>query len=187
MLRKSWLPQRLLGERITLRPIREADAETIVVLVARYPDVVRRFAFFTVPRTVDDEKTYLCAMIESPADAIFAIEEKTSGMLVGTVGLHEIDRRNDNARLGYILFDAAAHGQGLMREAIRLFLSWAFTELGLHKVYLQVFTENREGIRTDIALGFSFEGRIREHYKVGGRYYDLYHLSILKGEWENQQ
>ena len=180
------LPENIVGERITLRPITVRDAEGIVRLANENPQIVKKFAFFSSGRlSPKKEREYLGRMIESSNDAIFAICSG-EGEFYGTCGIHDIDWNNDTARLGYILFNPESHGRGIAQEAVALLLGWAFNALGMNKIYLNAFTTNTAGLSTDLAIGFQFEGRLRDFYKIRGKYVDVYHMSILKKEWEER-
>jgi len=54
-------------------------------------------------------------------------------------------------------------------------LTFAFHELGLHRVSLRVFSFNDRAIALDHRLGFREEGRIRE-----GQWHDTIIMSILE-------
>jgi RimJ/RimL family protein N-acetyltransferase len=49
-------------------------------------------------------------------------------------------------------------GRGLGREITTLVVEWAFHELGLHRVELEVLTSNAPAIRCYEAVGFRYEG-----------------------------
>ena len=57
-----------------------------------------------------------------------------------------------------------------------------FDELGLNKVYLQVFTTNEKGLKLWTKAGFAIEGVLRQHYFVNGAFHDMYSMSVLKEE-----
>jgi RimJ/RimL family protein N-acetyltransferase len=60
------------------------------------------------------------------------------------------------------LFVAGLRGRGLGREITRLVLSWAFGELGVHRVELEVLAVNRRAITCYLPCGFRQEGARRD-------------------------
>lgn len=183
------MPERIEGERITLRPVAVIeDTEAILELAKQYPENLERFLFFSSPDlTREKEIKYLIRMLTSPTDALFAIVLRDSENLLGTCGLHDIDRHNDIARLGYILFDRSVQGRGIMREALELLVDWGFRELGLHRIEGNVFVTNLVAAKLDLDLGFEIEGRRKMAYKLNGVYHDVYHIALLREKWEAKQ
>jgi RimJ/RimL family protein N-acetyltransferase len=64
-----------------------------------------------------------------------------------------------------------------------LLLKSAFRDLGLNRVYLEVFNNNSRGIALYEGCGFATEGIKREAVVVGGRKFDIRVMSILKKEF----
>jgi diamine N-acetyltransferase len=62
-------------------------------------------------------------------------------------------------------------------------LGYAFHDLGLNKVYLQVFTTNTKARRLYTKLGFRTEGTLRAHYFVNGAFHDMLSMSMLREEF----
>lgn len=83
-----------------------------------------------------------------------------------------------------IVLNAAHQGQGHGTEAITWALDWAFGVAGLHSVHLGCFSFNEGAKRVYARLGFKEEGRKREVYWYGGKWWDDVLMSVLEGEWE---
>ena len=73
-------------------------------------------------------------------------------------------------------------GRGLGREVTRLAMSWAFGELGLHRVELQVLAFNSRAIRCYLACGFLQEGIRREAELYPDGWHDLILMGMLQSE-----
>ncbi|MFC1756814.1 GNAT family N-acetyltransferase [Patescibacteria group bacterium] len=178
----------LLSSRIKLRPIRMRDAEKIVECVNE-PGVLEKlkyFSFFQESLTLKKERRYIGRMKDLANNQIYVIET-SCGELVGTIGLHEIDRFNNNLRLGIIIFNSRFVRQGYAKEAIGAILPFVFDRLRMNKIYLTARVDNDLAIRIYTKLGFQKEGVLREEYCVGeGQYLDLQRMSILKSEWEER-
>jgi RimJ/RimL family protein N-acetyltransferase len=71
------------------------------------------------------------------------------------------------------------YGQSLVREVLR----FAFENLALRRVDLQVYAFNTSAIASYERAGFKREGCLRKHYKYGDELWDLIWMGILKEEW----
>lgn len=170
--------------RLLLRPLTEDDAPHVLTW-ARDPHVVANFSFFETEPTEERIRAYARAKRESPADLLLAIFEKDGSRYAGNCGLHEWDSVNLNARLGIILGEPA-WGRGIAQEALSALLSAAFGTLGLHKIYLNVFTTNEKGRALYGKLGFREEGVLREEYRLRGTFRDMVRMGLLAGEWKSR-
>ena len=71
----------------------------------------------------------------------------------------------------------------LPTEAARTILRFAFEELNLHRVELEVFDFNQRAIRAYEKAGFRREGTRRQHHFLHGGYHDAHIMSILEDEF----
>lgn len=74
-------------------------------------------------------------------------------------------------------------GKGYGTEAMKLVLGFAFLELGLHRVSLDVFDYNPRGYKSYEKAGFKHEGRVREMIKRDGKRYDVLFMGVLREDW----
>ncbi len=106
----------------------------------------------------------------------FAVEAE--GVLIGYVTLWGIDTFNRRAHLG-IGFDPQARGKGYGSDACRVLLRYAFSHLGLHRVQLEVLSDNLPALRAYEAAGFRVDGVMRESAWVEGSFVDETYMSAL--------
>ncbi len=87
----------------------------------------------------------------------WALELKTSGRVIGSLGLHAGGRKNISVpydfELGYVLAEEY-WGRGLMPEAAFAALSFAFRERGASAVLVSCFPFNHRSRRVIEKLGF---------------------------------
>lgn len=98
-----------------------------------------------------------------------AIEQKTTGNLIGTVCLRlESDQQ---ASMGCGM---ARHsqGRGLMQEAASALAGFGFASLGVHRIYAETLSRNRAAIRLCSSLGMRQEAHFREHRYFKGQWWD---------------
>ncbi|HYG59645.1 MAG TPA: GNAT family protein [Symbiobacteriaceae bacterium] len=80
--------------------------------------------------------------------------ETLEGRLIGELELAELNWRTSSGELRICIGDKDYWGHGYGTDAIRVALAAAFTELGLHSIYLRVFATNLRAIRCYERLGF---------------------------------
>lgn len=108
---------------------------------------------------------------------------RDSNQLIGTTTLFNLSLSNGRAELGYAM--GSAHwGKGLMNEALRALVAYAFESLDLRRLEADVDPRNDASIRTLERLGFQREGFLRERWHVEGEIQDAFFYGLLRREWE---
>ncbi|MCB0191975.1 MAG: GNAT family N-acetyltransferase [Anaerolineae bacterium] len=102
--------------------------------------------------------------------------------LIGMVGYHTIDWTNRNVEIGYWIA-ADFQGRGLMTQACRFLVNYAFTTLKLNRVVIRCAVGNSKSAAIPKRLGFTWEGILRQQQQLNGRYVDLVVYSMLAQEW----
>lgn len=167
--------------RVRLRPIVMEDAEQITKFLSGQN--IGNLQFFQSPVTIERQRMYLQEKLTSGTDHLFVIVHIASGRMIGTMGLHEHDIHNHNARIGKLILRHEDRQNGFAGEAEEILLGIGFGEFGLHKIYARILLGNEMGKIHYRAIGFKEEGRMREEYFLDGNYHDMLLLSILKSEW----
>lgn len=169
-------------ERLILRPWKESDAEDLYKY-ASDPDVGHPAGWprhTSVENSREIIKTVLCA------PETYAVCLKESGEVIGSIGLH----RNDLAEydyeyeLGYWI-GKPYWGQGLIPEASKELLRYAFEDLSMRYIWCGHYDGNVKSRRVQEKLGFVY------HHTTEGIYLDLLdetrtgHVMLLtKEKWE---
>ena len=170
------------GERIYLRGIERDDLNRChdwmsdpgvrATLAQRYPMSLAREADWVERATRGQD----------PSEMNFAICILEDDRHIGNCGLVAIDRDNRTATLGILIGEADFRGRGLGRDAVRTLCRFAFDEMDLHKIRLDVYASNSAAIRTYEAVGFRSEGVLREEAYREGRRADMIRMGLLRGE-----
>ena len=113
----------------------------------------------------------------------FSIRTLIDNRLIGDVGLGEIIWNHGDTFLGIGVGDREFWGKGYGSDAMKVILRYAFTELNLRRVTLNVFEYNPRAIRCYEKVGFQHEGRVRKYLNREGRRWDLVYMGIMKEEW----
>ncbi|MCR2803945.1 GNAT family N-acetyltransferase [Paenibacillus soyae] len=169
------------GDRIKLTAVREEDAD----IMAEWGDDAEYLrnvdTDIALPRTREQ-----MAAEGSPdsRQAYFRLRRAEDDRLIGFVAIHSIEWNNRAGLLAIGIGDAADRGQGYGTEALGLILRFAFHELNLDRVGLEVIDYNQAGIRSYEKAGFRLEGRKRAAVYRDGKRHDLIVMGILRTEWE---
>lgn len=91
------------------------------------------------------------------------------------------DPLHSNYEMGYWLRSDLC-GRGLMTEAAKAIVEFAFVDLKIHRVELHAGTENHASIRVAQKLGFKREGVLREAGRGAGGFYDSYVFGLLSSD-----
>lgn len=114
--------------------------------------------------------------IKAVSLAIRDVEAK----LIGVVSADNLDVGSTHkAEIGYWLA-RGYWGRGIMTDAVKAFVRYAFEELGLLKVVAHCFELNISSARVLEKSGFKLEGRLRKHFRKDGRLLDARIYGLLK-------
>jgi len=111
----------------------------------------------------------------------FTIRDKATRTFLGVVGLEAFAHLHLSVELGYWLrLDATR--RGVMTEAARGVVSWAFTKVNVHRVRVAAATDNHASLSVIRRLGFRFEGIAREAERCHGRWLDHAIFALLASD-----
>lgn len=168
-------------ERLILRGFRQSDLDDLFAY-AQNPSVGPAAGW--KPHESREESRRVLDMFMEQGD-VWALEYRASGHVIGSLGLHRDPKRpGANARmLGYVL--AQEHwGQGLMTEAARRAVRYAFEVLGVEVLSVYRFPFNGRSARVIEKCGFVPEGTLRRSYKrYDGAVLDEQLYSLLREEY----
>jgi ribosomal-protein-serine acetyltransferase len=108
----------------------------------------------------------------------FVIRERAHRTLAGLVGLESCVHLHRSCELGYWLRKDAT-GRGLMTEASRGALDFAFHHMCAHRVRVAAATDNHPSLAVISRLGFRFEGIARQAEWCDGRWLDHSVFALL--------
>jgi len=135
-----------------------------------------------LPMSLAAEEQWFEAQLKDSSRHVFVIET-ADGVPIGTLGLFDINGKNGQAGCGINICERTYLNQGYGADALRTLLDFAFKEMNLHRVFLQVFDFNERAIRCYEKLGFRHEARLREARFIEGRYVDELIMGLLREEW----
>ncbi len=171
---------KLVGERVILRPLKVSDAERFVKWF-NDPAVHRFLARRKLK--LKEERAWIRSIPKKKDQIHFAIDTR-EGVHIGSVGLNEINRRDNYAVFCIVIGDKRYWSKGYGTEAMKLIVDHGFRRLKLHRIELDVYDYNARGIKLYRRLGFKMEGKKRERVFWKGKYYDEFQMGILRNEWK---
>jgi RimJ/RimL family protein N-acetyltransferase len=169
--------------RIHLRAFEVEDLDTVVRWVNNEAVTSHLSDALIYPVSKADEIKWLESVsMANPREKVFAIET-SSGRLIGSVGLREVNWVERKAELGIMIGETDCWGQGYGTAAVLEVLRIAFEKMNLNRVWLRVYENNTRAIRVYEKCGFRQEGVLREDHCSGGAYYNTLIMGILKREY----
>lgn len=119
-----------------------------------------------------------------PENNFFTIRALGDNRLLGDIGLDVINNWGSReAFVGLEIGNRNDWGKGYGTDAMKIMLRFAFTEINLRRVTLNVFEYNPRGIRSYEKVGFQHEGRTRGALLKDGQRWDMLYMGILRDDW----
>lgn len=113
-------------------------------------------------------------------ETTFALRD--SEKLIGVLGADSLELAiSHRAEIGYWLAKPY-WGRGIMTDAVRAYVRYAFAELSVARLTAHVFAFNRGSARVLEKNGFTLEGRLRKHFSKNGELIDGFLYGLLKEE-----
>ncbi|MEY8575238.1 GNAT family N-acetyltransferase [Oscillospiraceae bacterium 21-37] len=175
----------LTTDRLLLRPWNMDDVEAFY-LYASSPDVGPSAGWKPCESLGEAEEILEKWTAEDYPDVIFAMEEKGTGAVVGSIGLHRDTHRAPNVQcrmLGYCT--AKEHwGKGFATEAAHAVIDYAFQRLRVKLLTVDHYVGNEGSLRVIEKCGFTYEGTLRRALQIyDGTYKDASFYSMTAAEY----
>lgn len=173
----------LSTDRLILRPIEEKDAVALHPLI-NDADVAAGMLSIPHPYPRDVLAPWITLVrkaSERKERIELAIVLKQTGLPVGACSLSAISWVHQTAEIGYWL-GRKYWGKGIMTEAVRCLIDYAFEDLDLERIEGRCFAHNRGSAKVLEKVGFEYEGCGRHEVKKGETHFDVLHFSILRSE-----
>ena len=114
---------------------------------------------------------------------MFAIVEADTDRLLGACGLCHINWINKNAEISiYIGADSLYIDEKFAPDAALAMSRYAFGELGIHRLWVEVYDFDNAKKKLFEALGFKLEGRYRQTYWFESKWHESFIYSLLSNE-----
>lgn len=166
-------------ERLILRAPKKSDCRDLYSY-AKDP-ACSRYCLWSAHESLSDSRYFLYAMARENKQnqAInFAVEEKSTGKMIGTIGLVSINLEHSLAEVGYS-FAPKSWGQGYATEALKKLIDYSFNTLRLHRLEAQCDSRNTHSANVLKKCGFQLEGLMKQRLYVKGEYADILFYALV--------
>ena len=179
----------LRGRHVLLEPLLPEHAAPLAAAIPPHDDVYRWTN--TAPRTPDEMLAWIHAR-NAPRHGLrnyaYAQREPTTGALMGSTSLFDVDDAAEAGEIGHTWLAAPYRRTGANTEAKLLLLTHAFETLRLKRVQLVTDARNERSQRAIERLGAVREGILRNHRRdLAGNLRDSVYYSITDHEWPDRQ
>lgn len=169
----------IAGEHVILRAFENDDAERCYRWM-NDPNIVRTLKT-RYPIAFQNEAAWIdSAMHPDPSQRHFAIERKDDRTHIGNASIHDIDWVSRTAWFGLFIGEPAAWNRGFGSDAIQTLVRFAFEEMNLVKLRINVFDYNEKAKHVLLSRGFVEEGKLRRDFFREGTYHDIVILSAFR-------
>lgn len=158
----------LTTERLQLRKLKPSDDK----LIFEYQSNKENFEYVDMPvyTSIVDAQEYIEKMnkgVDSNRWIIWAITEKDTGSIIGTISIWNISKEKSKAELGFGLY-AGSISKGFMTEALNEVISFGLNKMGLETI--EAYT-NKHNVKSRALLennNFTKIGSVTEENTVSG-------------------
>ncbi|MFF1546014.1 GNAT family N-acetyltransferase [Streptomyces sp. NPDC058291] len=175
-------PIRITSDKVILREFALKDVDDVLAIIG--DDKVTTWLSFDsrdrAQAVAMIEGTIERAQQEPRAEFYLGVTERGADSVIGfaRIGLSGVQA----GKLGYAIA-AKEWGRGYATDAARTLVTYAFKELGLHRVSAAIGPDNTASIAVVQQLGFAREGVLRDHVFTNGAWRESVLFSVLAHEW----
>lgn len=180
MKEKGLTPIFLIGRKTNLRPYSCSDIPTLTRWIN--DPHVRNFVTACFPVTEKKEEEWFNKLGEDDKNIVLGIETK-EGILIGSMGIHNINWRDRVCTTGAIIGEKEYWGRGFGTDAKMILLDYIFNTLNLQKACSNVISYNKRSLQYSLHCGYKIEGRRLKHIFKNGKYWTLIELGLFKKDW----
>ncbi len=169
-------------ERLFIRPYAEEDVPSVFKVLSAHPEITK-WMLFDPPKNIEETREFFIQCQKNFPDngIVFCIFEDNK--FAGIAGLEfetqKYGTKVISSRLGYWL-DPVFQGRGIMTEAAKAVIDFAFNSLGTHKIETGHFVVNPTSGRVIEKCGFRKVGIKEKHYFREGEWQDHVEYELVR-------
>jgi RimJ/RimL family protein N-acetyltransferase len=173
----------LNGQNVLLRAVEREDLPRLHELFDGDVELMTRSSDEPVrPASLAELEHRFDERLEEPDDSAMRFVVEANDEVIGTCELHFIDHFQQTCHLG-ITLGRDYWAQGFGQDAVRTLVDFAFRDLAMRKVGLEVLADDERAVGAYRKAGFTEEGRLRAHAWFDGAVRDALVMGILREEW----
>lgn len=184
MINSKKMSMNLITERIVLRPWKETDAEALYEYAK--DERVGPIAGWPIHRNVEESREIIRTVFAQ--EGVFAVTLKGNDKAIGCIGVIRGAKSNfpigeDEGEISYWI-GVPFWGQGLIPEAMREVIRYAFADLQLKNLWCGYFDGNEKSKRAQEKCGFRYHHTGEKTYYPLTNDYRIEHVCLLiRDEW----
>jgi RimJ/RimL family protein N-acetyltransferase len=159
------------GKIIKLRALEESDLSKLKDLRNNFKTRIHTREFRLL-NMINQVNWFESLFLENPPKNIMFGILNNKNNLIGICGLTYIDWKNRNAEISIIVDESKQKFEKEALEAIQIMSSYGFDELGLHRIWAEVFELAPERIKLFEKMNFKKEGNLRDKLWRNKKWYD---------------
>ncbi len=172
------------GEKVYLTAIEREDLR----ILQRWRNKETLKKYFREYREINSqlqEEWYQNKVLHDSSTLMFSIKRLQDDELLGCCGLCYINWIHRYADLSlYIGYeDVYIDSLGYAKESCSLLFEYGFQQLGLNKIWTEIYEFDHKKKELFDRLGFKVDGILRENYFYEGKWWNTYILSLLSKEY----
>ena len=163
-------------DNVALRPTAPSDIENIIKMERDADNIP-----FIRQWSADKHR----AAIGDANIAHLVIETSKEKRIVGYAILIGLDNPDKSVEFKRLVINEKGKGYG--RKAMQMVKKYAFENLKIHRLWLEVLENNSRAFQLYKSEGFIIEGTHRESMRQGDKFLSLIVMSLLSHEYETSQ
>lgn len=174
----------LKGDRTGLRAVERDDLQQLLEWRNR-PEYRRYFREYRELGMEQQAAWFETMVLNDNRTMMFAIVDLVSNSLLGACGLCYIDWVNKNADFSiYIGADDLYIDEVFAPDAARTMARYAFQELGLHRLWSEIYDIDQPKKSLFEKTGFILDGRHRQTHWGEGKWHDSLFYGLLSDDFK---
>jgi RimJ/RimL family protein N-acetyltransferase len=145
--------------------------------------------------TKEDQEQYYQNVVKQtfnhPAPKQILFSYLIGNECIGYGGITNIDWESERAELSFLLNNKHVIVESIYEKVFSIFITLikqvVFKDLQFNRIFTETYDNRPHHISILEKNGFEFEGRMRQHVQINGKFVDSLLHGILKEEYENRK
>lgn len=177
----------LIGEKVKLAPYTKDDQQSVTKWWNDIDFVRLMDTGMFRPTTIEKQEEEHKGLLKNNHAVPFSIRTTDDNTLIGYIGAMNINWQARHCMVVIGIGEKDYWDKGYGTDAMRVLLRYAFMEMNMNRVGLEVVGYNQRAIKSYEKIGFVHEVTMRQFVWRDGQYFDAHIMSILREEWDTQQ
>jgi len=169
----------LIGEKTIIRAMNLDDIKYL--LEWREDPEISFFLGKELPISIEMQKRWYEKTLNDNSKKKFIIETNDH-KVIGMLGIMDIDLKNRHCECGITIGVKEYWGQGFAVDTLKVIITFLFKEWNMNRIYAKIFEYNEKSMNLFKSLDFQVDGKMKDFIYTDGKFYDMFVLSIKKGD-----